>query len=111
MNMHDECPLVDSENGLGDILKANDRVVALFYASWCPFSVKILPKFKSYAEDGPQGFLLVKDDQETMADKYSIEVYPTLILFEKGAIAKRLDGALGIGLQEERLADFISSCS
>jgi hypothetical protein len=45
-----------------------------------------------------------------MADSYSIEVFPTVLFFEKGAVAKRLDGARGAGLNEKQLANFIASC-
>jgi thioredoxin 1 len=110
MSIHDECPAVNSEEGLSNILKVNNQVMALFYASWCPFCVKILPAFKKHAAGGAPRFLLVQDDQETIADKYSVKVFPTLILFENGAVSKRLDGALGIGIKEERLADFIKYC-
>ncbi len=111
MSMHDKCSLVDTAGGLADTLKEHDHIIALFYASWCPFCVKILPDFKKHAEEGANVFLLVKDDQEVMADHYSVAVYPTAIHFEKGLVSKRLDGVLGVGLRKKQLEDFIASCS
>jgi len=104
------CVLVDSEQGLKDNLKANERAIALFYASWCPFCVDFLPVFQKCAEGGGLGFLVVQDDQETMGDRYAVEVVPTVLFFEKGKVAKRLDGVLGVGLNEKKLTDFIDIC-
>jgi len=54
---------------------------------------------------------LVIDDEERIADLYGIDVFPTLVLFEKGMIVKRLDGKPGLGLNETQIADFVSSCA
>jgi thioredoxin 1 len=107
MNAKQKYTIVDNEKELSEILKINNRVVALFYASWCPFCVKILPQFENLAEGDSRFFLAVKDDQEKIADSFSVQVYPTLILFEQGAISRRLDGALRVGLNEKQLVDFI----
>ena len=104
------CILVDNEQGLKDNLKANQRAIALFYASWCPFCVDFLPVFQKCAEGEGLGFLVVQDDQETMGDRYAVEVVPTVLFFEKGKVAKRLDGVLGVGLNEKKLTDFIDIC-
>ena len=104
------CVLVDNEQGLKDNLKANERAIALFYASWCPFCVDFLPVFQKCAEGEGLGFLVVQDDQETMGDRYAVEVVPTVLFFEKGKVAKRLDGVLGVGLNEKKLTDFIDIC-
>jgi len=52
----------------------------------------------------------VQDDEDTIADQYSVEVYPTVIYFENGSIAKKLDGVRGIGLNEQKLKGFINLC-
>jgi thiol-disulfide isomerase/thioredoxin len=54
--------------------------------------------------------LFVQDDDENIAAKYAINIFPTVLFFEKGKVAKRLDGAPGIGLQEKQLVEFINSC-
>ena len=41
------CALVNNNHDLIEILRSTDRVIALFYASWCPFCVRFLPVFKS----------------------------------------------------------------
>jgi thioredoxin 1 len=105
------CALVDNEHGLEDTLKANKQVIALFYASWCPFCSEFLPIFERCAEEKRLSFLVVKDDDETIGDRYSVEVVPTVLLFERGNVSKRLDGVRGVGLNEKMLTDFIHACS
>jgi thioredoxin 1 len=95
---------LDVEYGLDDLLKSKDAVVVLFYASWCPFSQRFLPIFEKYARDKKQMCLQVKtDDKAGLCEKYSVEVVPTVLLFEKGKIKKRLDGVPGVGLEEKHL--------
>ena len=50
MNLKEQCALVNNENDLDEILKTKESVIALFYASWCPFCKKFLPIFMSNAE-------------------------------------------------------------
>ena len=52
----------------------------------------------------------MQDDQETIAHQYSVEVYPTVLFFEDGVVSKRLDGVLGVGLDEKQLSEFINLC-
>jgi len=104
------CALVNNNHDLLEILKSRDRVIALFHASWCPFCIRFLPIFKKYAEGKVQNFVIVQDDQETIADQYSVKVYPTVLFFEKGIISKRLDGVLGVGLDEKQMTEFVSMC-
>jgi thiol-disulfide isomerase/thioredoxin len=102
--------LVDNHRDLVKILKATDRVIALFYASWCPFCDDFLQIFKKQAGEGGRHFVSVKDDEETIADHYSVTVYPTVLFFEKGVVSKRLDGKRGVGLNEKQLVKFVKSC-
>ena len=99
--------LVNNNQDLIKILKITDSVIALFYASWCPFCVTFLPIFKKHAGGEGRHFVIVQDDQETIADQYSVEVYPTVLFFENGVVSKRLDGVLGVGLNEKQLLEFI----
>jgi thioredoxin-like negative regulator of GroEL len=101
---------IDVEYGLDDILKSKNRVFVLFYASWCPFSQRFLPVFEKYAQNKAQSCLRVKiDDKASLCEKYSVEVVPTVILFENGIVSKRLDGAPGVGLSEKQLTKLISA--
>jgi len=104
------CVQVDNEQDLNDQLRAKEQVIVLFSASWCPFCAQFLPAFERHAEAEGLSFLIVKDDQESMADRYAVEVMPTVLFFRKGNVSRRLDGALGRGLNERELTDFIQTC-
>jgi thiol-disulfide isomerase/thioredoxin len=106
--MADNCIQVDNEQELNRILMAGERVIALIYATWCPFCIMFLPVFRRYAQGKPN-FVLVRDDQEIFADQYQVDVVPTILFFENGKVTKRLDGILGIGLNERQLTAFIES--
>jgi len=40
-----------------------------------------------------------------VSEKHSVEVVPTVLLFERGIVTKRLDGVPGVGLNEKQLRD------
>ena len=101
----------NSEDNLEKILESNEKVFVLFYASWCFFSQKFLPIFKKFAESKIRlCSSIVTDDKKSLCNEYSIDVVPTVIVFEKGKIIKRLDGIQGIGLNEKQFIDFVNSC-
>jgi thioredoxin 1 len=110
MSADDKCALVENPTDLEKELKEKDKVIALVYASWCPFCRRILPVFQELAQDERHNFLLVADDEETVAEEYTIDVFPTLLFFNKGKVALRLDGKPGVGLNEKQVKDFIKSC-
>ena len=110
MSTSGTCALVNNNHDLIEILRATDRGIALFHASWCPFCVRFLPVFKKHAKGEGRHFVSVQDDQETIADQYLVKVYPTVLFFENGVVSKRLDGVLGVGLDEKQLAEFINLC-
>jgi thioredoxin 1 len=103
------CALVKNDRDLREILKTKNCIIALFYASWCPFCVEFLPVFKKHAEKDGRHFVMVQDDREAIVDQYSVKVYPTVLFFENGVLSKRLDGILGVGLDERQLENFVQS--
>lgn len=110
MDTKDKCDRVDNQKDLKKALASKERVTALWYVSWCPYCRKFLPIFEKHAEGEGRNFLFVQDDQETMAEQYGVEVFPTVLFFENGAVSKRLDGVPGVGLTEKQLVDFIAAC-
>jgi len=85
-------------------LASKEKVFVLFYASWCHFSQAFLPIFKEYAKRHPEECIsVVIDDRPDLCNKYSIDYYPTVLLFKKGKVDKRLDGAPGEGLTKKQL--------
>lgn len=100
---------IDAEYDLDDAIKGKGIVFVLFYASWCPFSRSFLPIFEKYAQENPQGCLRVKtDDKAKLCKKYSVTVVPTVLIFEKGEVTKRLDGIPGAGLNEKQLKRLVN---
>jgi thiol-disulfide isomerase/thioredoxin len=87
-----------------------DRAYVLFYASWCPFSQRFLPIFKEYEKTNPDECVEVMiDSKPNVCDKYEIEYYPTVLLFKKGKLQKRLDATPGLGLTKAQLKELTSN--
>ncbi len=99
-----------SEVDVDNQLKAKEKAYVLFYASWCPHSQRFLPIFNEYAKSNPDECVTVMiDSKPDLCEKYSIDYYPTVLLFKKGDIEKRLDATPGVGLTEEQLEKFTVS--
>jgi thiol-disulfide isomerase/thioredoxin len=91
-------------------LQSKDKAYVLFYASWCPFSQRFLPVFEEYAKTNPdQCMSIMIDFKQDLCDKYEIEYYPTVLLFKKGKVQKRLDATPGKGLTKEQLGELTTT--
>ena len=88
-------------------IKNKDRTFVLFYATWCPFSLRFLPIFEEYSKNNPKECLsIIVDEEPDVCEEYAIEYYPTVIMFKKGKLHRRLDSKPGVGLNKEQLKDF-----
>jgi thiol-disulfide isomerase/thioredoxin len=95
-----------AEENLEAAFLSKEKVYVLFYASWCHFSQNFLPIFQEYAKSNPHECLsVVVDDKPSLCDKYEIEYYPTVLLFKKGKVDKRLDATPGAGLTKKQLTE------
>ena len=111
MKTTNTCILINTEQELADILKTKDNIFILFYAPWCPFSQRFLLVFeKCSRETSRQCYRMMIDEFPELCDKYNIEVYPTVLFFDKGKPVKRLDGGHGIGLSEQQFRELIRVC-
>ena len=111
MSNADKCELLNSSQDLEKALKSREKFIVLFYASWCPYSQIFLPVFVKDAEESEHCYMrMIVDDKDELLDKYSIEVFPTVLYFEKGKLVKRLDGKFHIGLNKVELAEFVKKC-
>jgi len=111
MNTTTKDSLLSNEQELNALIKTSKRMFVLFYASWCPHSLRFLPLFQQYARTTKNGcYRIIIDDDEALCTKYSIEVYPTLLFFENGVVKKRLDGNPGVGLNEQQLQKLLNEC-
>ena len=97
---------VDNAEKLNAILEKTERVLVLFYATWCPYCVNFVPVFNKRIVNFSIGnviHVLLDEYDNQLWDDYDIEAVPTVIFFEKGKVSKRLDGRFGIGLNEKQL--------
>jgi thiol-disulfide isomerase/thioredoxin len=92
-----------------DRFKNADKVLVLFYASWCPFSQMFLPVFEECSRKNSKSEFVKIDDNEKLCDKYSVEFYPTVLYLEKGAVAKRIDAKPGVGLNKKKFEELTHS--
>jgi thiol-disulfide isomerase/thioredoxin len=100
-----------SPDELRDLAKSGQGVFVLFYASWCPFSQAFLPVYEKHAAGREREFIrVVLDGNEDLFEEHGIEVYPTVLFFKDGAVARRLDGKHFSGLKEKQLTALIASC-
>jgi thiol-disulfide isomerase/thioredoxin len=86
---------------------SKERAVVLFYATWCPFSRGFLPIFEEYSKSNPEECLsVIVDEEPDVCEEYGIEYYPTVIMFKRGKVHKRLDAEPHVGLNKKQLKDF-----
>lgn len=95
---------IDNRKELNLELKKNKHILALFYATWCPYCVRSVPNFnKKAASLGFKNIIhvLLDDYDNQLWDDFDIPAVPTIIYFEDSKATKRLDGKLGRGLSEK----------
>ncbi len=101
---------LDNEADLSKELSTNDKVLVLFYATWCPYCMSFVPAFnKMVTRSFSKIVHVILDDYDNpLWDKYDIEAVPTVMYFEEGKVARRLDGQFGIGLNEKQFSVWLS---
>lgn len=88
---------------------ATGRTAVLFHAHACPFCREFAPRFRRHV-DGMPGLAaaeVVMDGASPLWGTLSIEVVPTMVLYQDGQVAGRRDGRLGVGLDDEDLAGLL----
>lgn len=102
---------INGEEKLDQVLKSQDKVLVMFYATWCPYSQRFLPVYVKCTAKNPFSCVrVVIDELPDLCEKYGIEFYPTVIFFQKGKVAKRLDATPGAGLSEAQLRKLLEEC-
>ena len=88
---------VTDANFQAEVLDSDIPVIVDFWAAWCGPCRMVGPIVAEIAEDQggkvKVGKLNVDENRET-ATKYGIMSIPTILLFEKGAVAKQIVGAM-----------------
>jgi thioredoxin 1 len=106
------CRLFASAEDLDEAVRSGDKLMVLFYAAWCPFSRAFLKVFLAWASKGDPCYArIIVDVGHPLVEKYAIEIFPTVLFFEKGALVRRLDGVYHRGISRDQLEAFARSCS
>ena len=103
---------VTSEQDLDKHLASNSRVLALFYASWCPFCRSFVGVFNKHAQNPGRDVCIkvrVDDDENPLWETYGLEAVPSIILFENGQVKRRLDCHIGAGLNEKQFTHWLAA--
>jgi thiol-disulfide isomerase/thioredoxin len=89
-----------------DKIDNKDKAVVLFYATWCQYSQRFLPIFEEYSKSNPDECLsVIVDEEPDVCEEYDIAYYPTVIMFKKGKVHKRIDAEPGVGLNKKQLKE------
>ena len=104
-----------STSTFDEVVKAADTpVVVDFWAEWCGPCKMIAPILSEIATEQAEHLTVAKinvDENPEIAQKFSVMSIPTLIVFDKGQVAKRLVGAKGKPQLLQELGEFLPHTS
>lgn len=86
---------VTKNNFKQEVLDSSLPVIVDFWAVWCGFCTRLAPTLDELSEQYADKLKLVKinvDEEPELMNHYSVNVFPTLLLFDRG---QELDRAIG----------------
>jgi len=93
---------------------ADKPLIVDFWAEWCGPCKMIAPILGEIADEQAEHVTVAKlnvDENPEIAQKFSVMSIPTLIVFDKGEVAKRLVGAKGKSQLLQDLGEFLPRVS
>ena len=93
-----------------DVLLSDKPVIVDFWAEWCGPCKMIAPILGEIATEQAGKITVAKlnvDENPDLAMRFNVMSIPTLLVFDKGQVAKRLVGAKGKGALLQELQEFL----
>lgn len=104
--MSENVTAVSADSFDTEVLQSDKPVLVDFWAEWCGPCRMIAPVLEQIADEKQDQLKVVKlnvDDNQEIAQRFSVRGIPTLILFKNGEAAATQTGAVG----KAQLAAFV----